>query len=365
MNNVAIFPYNEFVLPVARHLSTSKNFCLKEIITSKGSGVVGKDASFACNHPPIGIIVSDQLDEISSEWDTLLVSVSIVEEMQLFEESLKLFERCLAGGKQIIFADARNTHPPLFLKDLMSSYPGLTHFISPVYNAHFNSLEYNIEYLVPSVPILLVGGLVKDSDSLEIVLSLQEQFKNSGYSVSCFANSDLGLFLRLHSLQHILEDKSKKESEKIIAINQLVRSVIRTERPDLLIIESPDAVLKYDDVTPNGFGILTHMVIQALEPSLFVCSMPVDLCATDLIDRFSRGFMSQYGFPILAAHMSNLLIDSASALQERRISYVHTDMNLVKQKLQTCEHTGNIPVYDIISAGCVRLYQKILSEVTH
>lgn len=141
-------------------------------------------------------------------------------------------------------------------------------------------------------------------------------------------------------------------------LNQFARDIIRSERPEVVLVEAPDAVVKYNSIIPNGFGIRTYMTVQALNPDLFVCSIPCDLAFSTFLDSASEGINRKYGFPISAAHASNAIVDSAELIHEHKPISVHADMELVTQ-LMDSNTKGTIPVYDVISQGAGCLYQQI------
>ena len=100
-----------------------------------------------------------------------------------------------------------------------------------------------IKYTPLSVPVLLVGGLVDQSDTLEVALALKERLSRDGNNVSCILGNNAGMLLGAHSYRYIFDDTTIRESDKILRLNQLARDIIRSERPNLLIVESPDPVI--------------------------------------------------------------------------------------------------------------------------
>ena len=78
-------------------------------------------------------------------------------------------------------------------------------------------------YSVLDVPVLLVGGLVEKSDSLEVIFSLKELFSRDGTAVSYFTSSDLSLLFGMHSYNFIFNNDMLTENEKILMLNQIAR----------------------------------------------------------------------------------------------------------------------------------------------
>ncbi len=216
-------------------------------------------------------------------------------------------------------------------------------------------------YSVLDVPVLLVGGLVEKSDSLEVIFSLKELFSRDGTAVSYFTSSDLSLLFGMHSYNFIFNNDMLTENEKILMLNQIARDIIRSERSELLIVEAPDAVMKYSDINPNGFGIKTYMASLALNPQLFVCCIPYNLISQGFVEKISQDIEKKYGFAISAVNISNALADYLSIMQEESVGNVHTDPDYMHRFIE--EHTlqSSVPLYNVVSDGAVKLYSHIWS----
>ena len=348
--NVAIFPFQSHTLHLARYFDKLQPcYKLNALLSWRGTGLGGRDASVSCNYPELGISVSDALDATEKNWDVLLVDLVEVKNPFLSENPIHFFRRCLEAGKRIIFfVDTLNNLDESIVK-LLQAYPEQTEI-----QASDNSVKHHLSdeerFSAVYSPVLLVGGLTYCQDTLEVVLSLKLSLKNRGYRVSCITSSNIGQLGGLHSSCHIWRDTSLSEEEKILLLNRLARDIIYEERPNLLIAEAPDAVMKFNDTAPNGFGIRTYMMCQALCPSSFICGIPFDLVRKDIISNLSKKFLECYGVEISAAYASNALADNIAILQQQEMSYVRVDSNVVtdwiKQHRTCC---WDIPVYDIVS----------------
>ena len=359
-NKLMLFPYDGSILPIIRHWeSLVDKYHLLQLVAYKGTGLIGKDAAFACNHPPVGITVSDQLNPETNDWDTLLVSCSKIESDYSSIAYLETFRQCLQRHKQIIFVDySRSEHLSIF-RDLQNEYPDYVQLVNVDTLIHRSSFISSIKYTPLPVPVLLVGGMIHESDSLEIVLSLREYFIRSGRIVSCVVDSEPGLPFGLHTFRHVFDDKQLNEIDKIYAINRHAHAILQTERPELFIVEIPGTIIKYNNKVPGDFGIQMHMIIQALEPQLFICCLPFDFAVPPFIEIINKRFLERYGLPISAVQASNILIDSAGILQDEVLSCVRTDMKQVRQVLENNLSEGMIPIYDVLSQGAQDLYQHI------
>ena len=215
-------------------------------------------------------------------------------------------------------------------------------------------------YRFLDVPVLLVGSLVEKSDSIDVIFSLKELFARDGTSISCFTSSDLSLLFGMHSYNFIFNNNTLTENEKILMLNQVAWDIVRSERSELLIVEAPDAVIKYSDITPIGFGIRTYITNLALNPKLFVCCMPYNFISQGLVEKISQDIENKYGFAISAVNISNILADYLPIMQEETVRYVHTDLD-IHRFIKEHAAQSSIPLYDVVSDGAVKLYSHICS----
>lgn len=150
-----------------------------------------------------------------------------------------------------------------------------------------------------------------------------------------------------------------------MALNRLAQDIVQAERPSLLIIEAPDPMLKYNNTAPNGFGLQTYLTCQALKPDMLVCSVPPDMAAEESFLTFiSKDFEVRYGMPIVAVHISNVVIDSFDAIQHHKISWVHTGSRQLDFELKQQDKNQVFPIFDIVSEGADRLASFIFQEAT-
>ena len=355
--SVAIFPFVGRTLPIVRHFNNLQNiYTITCVITWRGSGVVGKDAAFVYNHPSINIPVLDCHNSMSCEWDILLVDCSNIGNKYSAVDEYEFFCKCLDSGKKVIFINNTNELPGCFYR-LKKAYPEYVEQLDITTSHHFVSTD-DFDYYPLSVPVILVGSLVDLSDSLEVLLSLKEQLEMRGYATSCISANNMGPLVGLYIASHIWSDNTVTEEQKILRLNQLARHIINIEQPNLLLVEAPDAVIKYSDVIPNGFGIQTYMLSQALGLDYFVACVPCDLAFNMFLESVSSGVREKYGIPICAAHISNTLVDSSNVTQDNLPLCVHVSETIVSERLEK-NIGGVIPMYDVVSQGAEKLCQHL------
>jgi hypothetical protein len=169
----------------------------------------------------------------------------------------------------------------------------------------------------------------------------------------------IGQLFGFHNINHIINSPDIVESFKIRELNRYLAAIEHYDCPDVFIVEAPDAVMRYSDIDPNGFGILTYMLAQAIRPDIFVCCVPVDLAVSQFIESLSRDFRIRLGTPIHAVQVSNIVMDSAGLNQTKKLSYVHVQQSRVQDQIRKESSSSQIPLLDIDSGDEEKLYQCV------
>jgi peptide maturation system protein (TIGR04066 family) len=355
----AIYPFSSSLLPIVNRFDKLQStYSLKAILSPAGIGLIGRDAGYSCNKRNTNIIVSGKEEIDASNWNTLHVFRTPVGLLSESCDSLELMERCVNIGKSVIYYDLEMSSIPQEILKLQNRFKD--NFIIQLDNLNlYNYFMGKEGFLKISSPVILVGGLVECPDTLNVLLCLTNKFVNSGLRPAVVTKQPTGQLFGFHNITHILNSPNLIESFKIKELNRYFAAIEHYDCPDVFIVEAPDAVMKYNDLDTNGFGILTYMLAQAIRPDIFVCCVPVDLAVSQFIESLSRDFQIRLGTPIHAVQVSNIVIDSADLNQRKKLSYVHGDQNRVQDQIRKESSSSQIPLFDVDNGDEEKLYQYI------
>lgn len=348
----ALYPFCSQLLPVVKFFEDFQDkYALKKLYSPSGFGLNGRDAAYSRNHPQIGITVADRFNPGDQEWDVLILirttGIEKIEDTKLVE----IAEYTLQSGKSVHFFDDSSADVPKKMWTLLEAYPDkvklYTGSLQTIVKRSFSSEEYT----AVDIPVVLVGGLVEEADTFEVLLRLAAQLRAEGFNATAIAKHPVGQLFGLHTLNRIYERNDLTEAQKILELNRMLKNVEISERPNILLIEAPDAVKRYNDIAPNGFGIRTYMLCQAVCPDYFICCVPCDLGVEGFLEAISRDFENRLSSPIHAVHVSNLVIDSMELLQSHRISYIHTPLETVREQIANEGLDLHIPLFDVVGNG--------------
>ncbi len=353
---VALYPFSAQLLPTVKLFERLQDkYTLQRLISHPGYGLTGQDAGYARNHPHIGITVEDELDPTDPAWDVLLL-VQAPGSEAINNSRLEIAAGyTLQSGKSVRYFAAGSTEVPDGISALADTYPSLL-IQNGSLRPHGSPGSRDDVYKDVSVPIVLVGGLIEEADTYEVVLRLTALLRADGFQVTTITKHQLDQLFGFHTLNHIIYGKDLAEAGKILALNRLVRKLEAAERPHVILIEAPDAVIRYNDFAPNGFGIYTYMLCQAVRPDYFVCCVPCEMAVGPFLDAISSDFEHRLGAPVLAVHVSNLIVDSMDIVQTGKVSYAHADLAAVREQIAIYGQSSSTPLFNVASAGAEELY---------
>lgn len=342
MSRVALYPYDAALLPIVRHFEAmQKKDTLCRVIAVPGYGGIGKDAAYACNQPDIGILVEQESEEALENWDVLYLALRHLPQAGGTKTVLK---HALKQGKQIIGIGTKMEVQYEWVKELRKEMPEIQMFISDELLPEAQSGQ---EYQPIRTPVVLVGGIAGREDVLEVVLTLAEELRNSGRTVACITNEPVCTLLGCYDYSALYKEYLDLPIA-ITKINQTVQAIEKKILPDVILMEAPDAIIRYHSLTPNGFGIYSYMLAQAVKPDYLVCCMPADMAYGELIEYFSRDFRIRYGTGIDAVHISNMLIDGAEVANMKKMSIFYGDMRLAQQSIQVMEENSEMFAFNAV-----------------
>jgi len=354
--SVAFYPYSSQFLPVVRHFDQLQDqYTLDKLYSLPGAGLNGKDASYACNHPPTGKIVSGEIDINDPGWTSIIIVSHQDEASESGNYVFNQIKRVLAAGKSVIFCGDSRALTSKRIEALKLQYRN--QFIILTEEAlSCKDVVAKVRHRQIDVPVILIGGLVESSDTLEILLEIDAELRRRDVCPSVLTKQPAGRLFRYHSYDSIFS-LGLSEAEKTGRLNRFTKTIEREERPDVILIEAPDAVMRFNEIDPNGFGIRTYMLTQAIQIDYFVCSVPLELAVTPLLMALSNDFSKRLGSPIHAVQVSNIIVDSADMLQKHALSYVHSTLDRVEAKIEHETASSLIPLFDVVQNGAESLVE--------
>ena len=342
MEHATIYPYSSSLLPIVRNFHELQNeYVLDHIISHPGSGLTGKAAAYVCNQPNISIDVEETLD-LQAPWTTLFVDVSRLTDR---ESANKLLADANASHKKVFLIEDTSGHIPSWHRDIQSRL-SKNEFPARLCKEEIDQIQSEMMHEI-TTPIFLVGGLVEQADTLDVVCSITKILRQKGLRVEVVTSKPACRLLGFHDMSYLF-DRTKVLEDIIQSINKFIYAVQNKFLPDVILVLAPDGMIQYNSLVPNGFGIKTYMTCQAVCPDYCYCCVPADMSSPEMIESLSTDFMYRYGVAINAAHISNLVVDTMQILQDRKLSFSYLEMESVNKYLSLSANS-KIPVFNVFT----------------
>lgn len=358
----ALYPFTPQLLPIVKMFEKLQDkYKITTLISPPGLGLTGKDAAFSCNNSPIGLVVTEDFEDNFQNWEVLFLS-RVLDEKTINDQHLEeIAEKVLEANMLVEYFDTILEAVPPKIMDLAQKYPNkLKLHVDETLN--FQRPSTFDRYNHVDKPVILVGSLFRNADTLEVLLRLAALLRKNGAHPTVLANQPICRSFGFHNITRGFFDVSQEEHNKIQAMNEYIKKLEHDEAPDIFLLEAPDPLMRFNDTMPNGFGILSYMLCQAITPDAIICCAPFELAVEPLIEMLSRDFSVRYGSPIFAVNVSNLAIDSMDMLQSHRAAYVHVDMAIVESCIASKSNDFPIPFFNITKTGEEEL-QPILNNL--
>jgi peptide maturation system protein (TIGR04066 family) len=361
---VAFYPFCAELLPVVKTFEKLQNYyTISRLISPRGFGLTGHDAGYACNHSDTGIIVTDEFDYNHAEWTTLILFEPIMVKEKIEYPFEMIAEQAIQSGKYVIFLSI-STKVNDQMKKIFDQYPNQIEFRTCLEWNSKRLVERSYNFHEAEVPIVLVGGIIEEADVLEVLLKLAVKMKEEGVNALIFTKHPIGGLMDFHNMNYIWDATNWTESQKINELNHYINNMVDSLRPDVVLMEAADAVMRYNDKAPNGFGIRTFMICQAVTPDRFICCVPFGFAVGEFISAISLGLKKSLGSPVAAVHVSNVLMDQQEINQRRDIMIVRSNRNHVRNQLMKEGENSRIPMYDVVTDGIDSLYNDLFHDET-
>ena len=352
----ALYPFCAELLSVVRNFDKLQDtYTLTKLYAQNCISMTGKDVAYICNQSEIGKSIENGIVYDDPSWEVLLLTH--VEDKALMKsvDFVSTIECALLAGKSVVFYCKDN-------KDIISKLSELKQTFSSrltvVNNVAFERVSgSNIPYVPLEVPVVLVGGLIREADTTEVLLSLTARMRVDGLRVLTLSNLPMSITLGLTYLNRF-EQFSAKNTDRITMMKKLIREYEHLYRPDIILIEAPDAVMAYSDNIPNGYGVDTYLLCQAIRPDYFVCCVPFNLAYGKLLSVLSQNFIVRLGTPINVSHTSNVFVDTTESLHHE-LTHIYLNNEMVQERLRKEKHLTPVPMFDAIGNGVEGIYKSL------
>lgn len=324
MEKIIIYPYSKAYEPYVRSNEILGEYMITALVSPRGWGYEGDIvADGQGKEYLVSADFSEQLDDCTSVW--FVADGRLEMSKELLRE--KLLE-AVNHGKKILYTRYDD-----------ENYEEMKKLIPTELYIEKKERPETISHLLPDrtydidTPIVVVAGMGKDTDKLAVQLILKQKFQEKGYAATVISSRRDGDWDDVYSMPNFVFDPSVGEAEKIIKLNHYVKQIESKERPDLFIVGVPGAVLPFDGIDHNEFGILAYEMSFAMPCDAAVLCMTYNSQFKGDYGKLAEDMENRFGYNIAGIHVAALVADSQDFYEEIKLTYVYIDQKVVEKKV--------------------------------
>ncbi|QNU67995.1 TIGR04066 family peptide maturation system protein [Ruminiclostridium herbifermentans] len=354
---VMVFPYDFEFLPIFKNRHLLKDIIIKYLVSPSGFGLTGKDGCFFNNEIDSGIIIQDHMTkEDLMDIDAVWLTESL---NKLNDEEIKTTINTIGQyAKQIIYTPNGDKEFEQNINELCKKYNLKVtmprDYIDLYKLVDERTIVSSFTLRKFETPVITVLGICGMTQKFDIQLYLRSHFLKNGYKVSQIGTKQACEILGFHSIPDFLFEKNYSEVEKILKFNSFIKEIEKKEKPDLIIIGVPDAIIPLNRKHHLGFGIPAYEICSAIQSDFSILSMFNGEYSNDFFDEMSKVCKYRLNIELDAFFISNYTPISNSLDQE----------NLVFTYTKGTEKINDrYPIYNVRNLNDDKLFNHVVKKL--
>lgn len=262
MKKIALFPVQKNNAPLARYQNRIPDTEVIPILAPAHKSMAGQDLSALDGGSHTGITLRGDFEKAVEDCELLYLDDS---RFLTREESYAEFIRT-AERHPIRIVYARTLSERLHLQDEESC--------SQKWQA--SGLGDAGKLTAIDVPVISILTMGNETDQSHVEIGMRRFFQDQGYRVSQIGTQEYSRLFGFSAVPHFLFANLDGKRKRLM-FNQFVRRMIKEEKPDLLIMGVPEAVMKYNNRIPAGMGDVPCIMMDAVQSDIGVlctCCQP-------------------------------------------------------------------------------------------
>lgn len=340
MRSAMVYPINDDNIMVINHIKGIRKdieikYCVSDIIFRKSK--LGYENGYT--------VVNDaDVCNLIDDIDTLLI-LNAANEIQ-HDKAFSFVELALKAGKNVECCEKLKKCEERKVRSYIEEQK-LICLYKNKYKADLEQQFCDFESIVVGV-----GSIADGLDSTTSVLKLYTGYVDAGYRVSVVA-ADVNLrVLGFYNIPSLVYD-GIEEVCKIKTVNSFINKIEIEDKPDIVIIQYPDGLMKCSNLYPGNFGVYSYIVSLALSNSIdyFVMTIPdidINILGKENFEEVCNLIKFRYNVGADAVVVDNKVVDDAKSIEEGSLVVKKTDKkNMYVANYHTSEDYIVIGKYDL------------------
>ena len=331
IKKIAFLPANKDVCVAARYYSLLEGYELVHIFTPESVKLDGKPINILDGGPAVPIFLSGYSEEKLLECDSLFVASSYKIEDQLFCK--KIVDTAVNSGIEVFSSS-------LLSNNLGKNVKAVSYFSEQDMPVKSDRLY---EVKVPVITVLSQGAY---TNQFAVELALRKYFSNKGYKISQIGSNELSYFFGFESIPGFIFDQLDAY-KKILKFNHYVRQMLEKEKPELMIIGVPDAIMKYNNRILQGAGVLPFIIGSSVKSDLSILCMYYNMYKKQYFEDISNFLNCRLDALVKYFNISNTTIGTTSGLADS-LDYIGLDSEFVSNNIKSDIYTDGHFAFNVL-----------------
>ncbi len=326
-NSALIYPYSRRFAPLLRHIRSFNIYNVVSVVVPGRCFGAGLDASYLDEGEATGIVLTCDFDYWMNKCDTIIwASYPYYGNLALYHEVLQLMEKALTQKKNIVcFETLTNDKLKEYSETARVNNCEFIYCTNDLYSFLNEDIGMSWSKAI-SIPIISISSMAEDCLKLHTELEIYRELSERGYKVSAITSRTICELLGVHSFPRLFFTNTYNEIEKIELFNKYIQYIIRTDKPDVLIIGVPGGFIPFDDVHHMHYGITAYEIFAGIKPDYNIVNIWADYLNNNIVTDLVYICKYRYGIKLNSLGVSNISIYNDHSTIERE----YQEMNIYR-----------------------------------
>ncbi len=152
--------------------------------------------------------------------------------------------------------------------------------------------------------------------------------------------------------------------DRILELNNYIRASIEFKKPDLMIIQIPFGMLRYNEYYENSFGSYAYMISQAIKSDYFVCTSTSEIIYSEYFEELSNYFEGLYFSSIDSLHISNCQFNIPMDSRASKLNILFRDESEVNDEIKRIRKNSSFEVFNLYKENDLEeLFKDIINQL--
>lgn len=333
MKQAVLYPFKREDIPYI--LSGDKiydQYEITDVVAPCGSGLCGKDISYADNRGNFGVKVKENLEEALKKRDALLVTSGNQEKYYVgIEDAIYTALQC----EKDIICNAKLSVKKRREIALLCKQKRRNFIYGQEERIQWRDVIVTGTHRLRT-PIAFVTSILADANNIELMLKVKKALDAMGYNVlTVGATPEIQMYGGVYSgiLDSLVNGRFQSDSVPVTIklLNHFLWCVENQKSPDLMMLEIPGGLIETPDF-PNESGTFAYIITRAVQADYVIGTTLYGNYTDDSMLKISEEIERRFGFCLNCLHVSNKMLHITSSMHKQEMQYIYMPLDGVITK---------------------------------